>query len=691
MAKKVVLVTQAASTCPTYQENLFRFFGSSIDLEGLSVEKDDIAHMDREADLYIVAATSTDAFGQVMSAIPPEKKVVLLTLTFFEAAVEQLRRLPRGTRAILVNLSEEMAIESIAELNRLGITHIKLIPAYPGSACPADAQLAITPGESRFVPPGMGQVIDLGPRVFTADSLLEIALALGFTWFPKSEMFRGYAASLADPGKSLASLWSASLKTETYLDILMGALETAILGVDVEGRVFALNAVAENMLGLERKRSVGHSLSGVCPELARQLTEEDLRQKTSRLIELGDTYLNLATVPVDWQGESIGCFLLFQRFTEEEERQHRYRLQMYHRGYQSKYVFDDIIGQSEAIRRTKQIAARMAQTDAAILLTGESGTGKELFAHSIHNASRRKNMPFVAINCAALSETLLESELFGYEDGAFTGAKKGGKLGLFEYAHRGTLFLDEIECMSQTLQVKLLRVLQEKEFMRVGGNRIIPTDVRIIAASNENILERVRQGTFRKDLYYRLNTLPIDIPPLRERGEDIFLIAQHLMEKAGAHYTFLPSAREVMRSYPWDGNVRELANIVEYLAMTGKEQIGAEDLPEALRQEVRPAPAAESSSAARSFWTAARGKEEAYRFLVCALGESGTGMGRGTLVERARQQDLPVTEQEIRGMLATLHSLGLISVSRGRGGSRLTQAGRSLWRELARKDARDAK
>lgn len=513
MVKKLVLVTQAASTCPTYAQWLFQFFGSNITLETFSVEANDFPAMSKDADLYIVAATSTDAFSQVMETIPPERKVVSPTITFFKKEIDALRQLPKGTRAMLVNLSVEMAIESIAELNRLGITQIEFTPVYPGSSYPPDVELAITPGEDRYVPPTVLRVLDLGPRVFSANTLMEIALALGFTWFPKSQEFRTYAASLADPGQSLASLWSANLKTETYLDILMGALETGILGVDRDGRIFALNSVAETMLGLRREDAIGQSLTFVCRDLARQLSETDRRQKTSRLIQLGDTYLNLATAPVDWQGEGIGCFVLLQRFTEEENRQHQFRLQLYHRGYQSKYVFDDIIGQSDIMLRTKQIAARMARTESAILLTGESGTGKELFAHSIHNASRRHDMPFVAINCAALSESLLESELFGYDEGAFTGAKKGGKLGLFEYAHRGTLFLDEIEGMSQTLQIKLLRVLQEKEFMRVGGNRIIPTDVRIIAASNEDILELVHQGAFRKDLYYRLNPCPSPFLP----------------------------------------------------------------------------------------------------------------------------------------------------------------------------------
>ena len=675
--KKLVLVTQAASTGPTYTQWLFQFFGSGIEVEQFSVECNDFAAMSMDADLYIVAATSSDAFSQVISLIPPERKVVSPAITYFKKEIDALRELPRGTRAMLVNLSVQMALESIAELNRLGITQIEFTPVYPGSSYPPDVELAITPGEAQYVPPTVLRVLDLGPRIFSADTLVEIALALGFTWFPKSREFREYADSLADPGQSLATLWSASLKTETYLDILMGALETGILGVDVDGRIFAINALAETMLGLRREEAIGLPFSLACRELDRQLTEKDRRQKSSRLIQLADTYINISTAPVDWQGELIGCFLLLQRFTEEEDRQHQFRLQLYHRGYQSKYVFDDIIGESDIMLRTKQIAAKMAQTDSAILLTGESGTGKELFAHSIHNASRRRDMPFVAINCAALSDSLLESELFGYDEGAFTGAKKGGKLGLFEYAHRGTLFLDEIEGMSQPLQIKLLRVLQEKEFMRVGGNRIIPTDVRIIAASNEDILELVRQGTFRKDLYYRLNTLPIGIPPLRERGDDLFLIAHQLMERSGAHYEFTPAAKEVLRRYHWDGNVRELANLVEYLSMIDREIVGEEDLPSYLRTS----PAASPGDPA--FWQAARGREEAFCFLLTALGRAGCGMGRGALLREAQAHGVPMTEQEIRDILCVLNQLGLVSVSRGRGGSRLTQAGRDMLCSLS--------
>ena len=685
MAKTVVLITQAASTCPTYAQRLHQFFGSSIALKTFSVEAGDFPRMPTDADLYIIAATSSDAFAQISALIPDKEHVVTPSLTFFKKEIDALRQFPRGTQAMLVNLSVQMAYESIAELNYLGITQIEFIPVYPGSSYPPDVTLAITPGESRYVPPTVLQVIDLGPRVFTTDTLLKIALKLGFTWFPKSAEFCSYAESLAHQGQSLAALWRANLKAESYLDILMGTLETGILGIDVNSCCFAVNDLAESMLGLKKKESIGQSFHVLCPALSRQLTERDCRHKTSRLIQLKGTYFNLTIAPVDWQGEYIGCFLLLQRFTAEEERQQQFRLQMYHRGYQSKYTFDDIIGQSDAILRTKQIAARMAATDSAILLTGESGTGKELFAPSIHNASRRRDLPFVAINCAALSDSLLESELFGYDEGAFTGARKGGKLGLFEYAHRGTLFLDEIEAMSQTLQIKLLRVLQEKEFMRMGGNCIIPTDVRIIAASNEDLLERVRQGTFRKDLYYRLNTLPISIPPLRDRGDDLFLIAAHLMDRAGTHFTFSPAAQAILRSYRWDGNVRELSNLVEYLFILGKERVDSGDLPDYLcpsalpaREQFTPKPSGDPA-----FWQAAQGREPLFCFLLQTLGGADQGMGRGTLLSEALKEGFRTTEQEIRDILLTLNRLGLVTVSRGRGGSRLSQRGHALYQELA--------
>lgn len=237
------------------------------------------------------------------------------------------------------------------------------------------------------------------------------------------------------------------------------------------------------------------------------------------------------------------------------------------RSLEAKYTFDDIIGKEGSLLAAVEKAKMAAETPATIILRGESGTGKELFAHAIHNASDRKYSQFVRVNCAAINESTLESELFGYEEGAFTGASKGGKLGLFEQADRGTIFLDEIGEISLNMQAKLLRVLQEKEIVRVGGTKPTPIDVRVISATNIDLEKAVAEGQFRKDLYYRLNVFPIQISPLRERKEDLKRLVVYLIQKFNQEYgrvvqEISEEAMELIESHDWPGNVRELENFV---------------------------------------------------------------------------------------------------------------------------------
>lgn len=233
----------------------------------------------------------------------------------------------------------------------------------------------------------------------------------------------------------------------------------------------------------------------------------------------------------------------------------------------AKYTFDDIIGRSELVSAAIDQAKHAATTPATVLLRGESGTGKELFAHAIHNASPRRGGPFVRVNCAAIAESLLESELFGYEEGAFTGAVRGGKKGYFEEADGGTIFLDEIGEVSMAVQAKLLRVLQEKELIRVGGTNPISVNVRVIAATNANLEIRVKDGSFREDLYYRINVVPIFIPPLRGRKEDIPVLTSHFRKKLGQEFgrkvaQISPGVVDILTDYDWPGNVRELENVI---------------------------------------------------------------------------------------------------------------------------------
>lgn len=451
--------------------------------------------------------------------------------------------------------------------------------------------------------------------------------------------------------------------------------------------------------------------------------------------------ISVEVVPVLRQEVCVGAFAILQRFNDVEMRQNELRKQIFHKGHYAKYGFGDIIGESEVILRAKEILKRMAMSESPVLLIGETGTGKELFAHALHQASRRRNEPFVPINVAAFPENLLESELFGYEEGAFTGAKKGGRPGLLEIAHKGTLFLDEVEGMSPLLQVKLLRVLQEKELMRVGGNRIIRIDVRIVAATNESLEQKVEEGSFRRDLYYRLNTLPIMIPPLAARDDDMFLIIERFKEELGGNFILSEEVQRFLKEYSWPGNIRELRNVVEYFIYTGHEQICMEDLPPTVLNKklskLRPVlasgekteesnalsdtlpkqnfsdalpkrnssdalPDRKSSDALsdRKFRETANlvsdsvtnSHSEVFLFILgelYAASEQGIATGREKILEKAHKIHLPTSQQEIRNILAEMAKNGLARVSRGRGGSQLTLEGRKLWENCIHPGARE--
>jgi two-component system NtrC family response regulator len=251
--------------------------------------------------------------------------------------------------------------------------------------------------------------------------------------------------------------------------------------------------------------------------------------------------------------------------------------------------FGRLLGKSPPMRRLFRAIQKVAPSDATVLIQGESGTGKELVAHSIHAASLRRDRPFVAVNVSALPESLAEAELFGHERGAFTGAI-ASRPGKFELAHGGTLFLDEIGTLASSVQAKILRALESREIERVGGRRAIAVDFRLISATNEDLEERVRKGSFREDLFYRINTIPIRLPPLRERGEDVLLLAEHFLETLSARHhrparPLSPPVVARLLGHPWRGNVRELEHVIEMLVLFAEgDQISEEDLPRALRE-----------------------------------------------------------------------------------------------------------
>jgi len=359
-----------------------------------------------------------------------------------------------------------------------------------------------------------------------------------------------------------------------WLNAILHHLDEAVVAVDREECIQSLNPAFARLLGVSEEWARGRVLSAVAPELGLADTLRSGSSDAERIHKLGKRTVITSRLPIREGGLTTGAVLTCQDASAIQRADRNLRAQNRPSQFVARYRLAQILGDSSEIRQARAIAERYAGVDATVLIGGESGTGKELFAQGMHNASRRSGAPFVAINCAAFAETLLESELFGYEEGAFSGARKGGKPGLFESAHTGTLFLDEIGEMPLALQAKLLRVLQEKEVLRVGGTDPTPVDVRIVAATNRELRHMVENGSFREDLFYRLNILNLHLPPLRQRPADIPALAARFLADAFQRLQLPPQGNELLTrllprlaAHRWPGNIRELENIIERIAV----------------------------------------------------------------------------------------------------------------------------
>ncbi|WP_341549105.1 sigma 54-interacting transcriptional regulator [Desulfitobacterium sp. THU1] len=376
-------------------------------------------------------------------------------------------------------------------------------------------------------------------------------------------------------------------KAEQFKAILEFSYD-GIIALDNKGKITVFNKASEKISGWKAENAIGKYITQVIPKAGCQKLLQTGQVEIAEFLEIGDTKVLANRVPIIVDNKIEGVVTTFQQIERLQKLEGKVRRKLADRGLAAKYHFSDILGNSSALTNAKNLANEYAGVDSTVLIQGATGSGKEMFAHAIHNTSKRKNEPFVAINCAALPESLLESELFGYVEGAFTGARKGGKAGVFEMAHRGTLFLDEVGEMSPMLQARLLRVIEQGEVMRLGDSSIIPVDIRLITATHRNLRKMIESGAFREDLYFRLNVLSLKIPPLQIRGEDIILIAYRFLNEFCSRRgkrmgRFTSEAEQALLNYSWPGNLRELRNAMERLAMRAwQEKITAEEITNVL-------------------------------------------------------------------------------------------------------------
>ena len=678
----LMLFTHNALVRDYFYNSINDVIGDVVDVQRSSVESK--SYYEHMPDLVVSSADYTyEPAKKAFPGIP----VLKLQRTFSGIGLDQVLAIPPGSRVLIVSTPREASEENITLLRQLGLTHLIYEPYWQGRKInPEKFEYAVSPGMFSYCPYTFPHMIDLGQKIISVCdftrilNLLNIDLRYGDVF--EYRTIRNHI----DTSRKVVQALEHSENLRRIQAALLHEIDDAVIALNSSGELIICSPRAQDFFGnsdviLHNRdlQAAMHVLDST--QSAGPAAEEIQSTETILLTIRGDAFFCRRSV-LQITGQSIQ-FYTFRRAQQIQEMEQSLRRKLYQKGFSARYHFKDVWGSSPKSVRMIEKAHLFAEADQAILIEGESGTGKELLAQAIHNASPRAKGPFVAVNLSAIPETLVESELFGYQEGAFTGAKKGGKPGFFEIAHEGTLFLDEIGDVPMALQVLLLRVLEERTFMRVGGDRYIPISARVIAATNRPLEEMVRNGTFRSDLYYRLNVLSIVTSPLRGMKDEIpSFVSRYFDTLFGEEKTLSESAVSVLTRYDWPGNFRELKNVVEYLHYTtvGRTLLERDDLPEYLLRSVSPDTDGLVVAGRLDLLDFDPLMPEALRIFAAA---TPSGVGRSVLAERLSYlSGETVSESRVRRILSLLHEHGLIRSGTTRQGSFLTDFGRAYCKEL---------
>lgn len=676
---RIVIVSADEKVSIGYKNQLESIFGHEIEIELLTLEEDPEIFLGFD----LVIAASHAIYEDVKKKAPLNAKIITVIRNLNTLELQKVFNIEPGCTALVVSNYLNAAQETVNLLNELGLDHIKYIPFCPGCGLKQSVldsvDLAITAGASHFVPSSVNRIIDLGLKVIDISTVVEIILTLGLPLERINLFTLRYMKEFIGLNRNISDLKS---RLETVLD----ASTNGILALDLNGNIVFMNKNSEIYLSPITPIVVGTNISEYCNNTSFINFVTSLNDRESDIFKINKKDVIVSKEYLKSTDKITGTVVSFGYVSEIQNIEKEIRKKLNIKGNVARYDFKDIIGTSKSIRNVVEIARKSARTDLSVLLLGENGTGKELFAQAIHRNSTRRDAPFVAVNFAALPENLIESELFGYEEGAFTGAKKGGKLGLFELAHNGTFFLDEIGDAPLSLQARLLRVIQEKEVLRIGGVSPIPVDVRVIAASNKDLKELINQNLFRKDLYYRINPITLRIPSLRERKEDIKTIIQYYMNSLHSKKTFSEDATQKLMDYHWPGNVRELQNLVHYVVeLVDNKEINLADLPHDITggYEEPSSPVDKVSTAHREYLDKLEMHGDLRIFSnvldeLEAAERTYTKAGRSYLRSRLLDRGVPVTDNTMRKILFILEEMDYINIGATKQGTKITEKGKDI-------------
>lgn len=661
--KKITVIAIEKTAVEKYISNLKFFFEEYAIIDGLSLREKNITE---KIDADIIVVSNQVIFSNVRDLIPNNSQVVYIDIAFYRKNIEKLKTIPKETKVLLVDYKKYMAISLAALMNEYGINHINFEPYSPGSSLKniSEFKLAVTPGLSEFVPENITEVIDIGYRKIDTSTITTIASNLNITNFKFYKKMIEYSEELCDKSKVITRILKNLNEGQVHIDAILESIDDGIIITDNNNNILHCNKFICKLFNKKDSDTLSCP-SNVYPSCLELLKSEEVE---NNFIKLNDGKINLVVTKknINVHNGIENSIIIIKDAEKIQNIEIGIRKSLAKNGYLAKYRFNDIVYNCDAMKKTIERAKKIALLDVTTLIYGETGTGKELVAHAIHNNSVRKDNPFLAINCAAISENLLESELFGYEEGSFTGAKKGGKKGLFELAHNGTIFLDELSSISHQMQVKLLRVLQEREIMRIGGVNLIPINVRIIAATNENLESLIDTGVFRKDFYYRINNFTITIPPLKDRKEDIPFIINSIMNGHNVQNQIDDKLMRYLINYKWPGNIRELKNCIEYLIFMGGYNLTLEDLPPTIQIEDESTAETLSNKLEELSIEEKEIAEKIYE--ICTY----RNIGRRDLTKILVEQGYKISEYKLRMMLNYLKEKDLIYFGKGRCGIKLS-------------------
>ncbi len=659
--KKIIVIAIEKKAAEKYVENLKYFFQEYARVEGISIKESSIT---KKVDADVIVISNQTILNYAKDYMPDNSQVVYVDISFYKHDIEQLNGIPKETRVLLVDYKEYMAISLAALINEFGIQHIDFIPYAPGMRIKnmEGVDLAVTPGLHEFVPEGINGVIDIGYRKIDVATINSIAAKLGINNARLNEKMIEYAEDLCHKSHGITGILKNLKEDQIHIDTVLESIDDGVIITDKQNNILHCSKYICKLLSKSgcRDHTCPPNIHPICMKLLKMGKAENQILK----LDEGRLHVNVLVTKkvLKLYDRTESAIIIIKDAEKIQKMEIGIRKSLLEKGYAAKFTFDHIVHQGTAMSKVIERAKRIALIDATTLIVGDTGTGKELLAHAIHNSSNRKNNPFVAINCAAISENLLESELFGYEEGSFTGARKGGKKGLFELAHSGTIFLDELGNIPQTMQVKLLRVLQEKEVMRIGGVSLVPVNVRVIAATNENLEELVAKGVFRKDLYYRINNFIISLPSLKTRKDDIPVIIKSIMDEHRCDKQIDDALMDFLVHFEWKGNIRELRNCVEYLVFMGGKRLSLEDLPAYMRQnEDKPV-----GSGVQVFDELFEAEQVVARKIleICKYRK----IGRRGLQKMILEQGYDISEYKLRRLLEYLKARKLIRFGQGREG-----------------------